>query len=166
MEELRSFERVCLRACLGKHRDPETNFKTMLSNKKIYDESDITRIDNFIIKLTRNHISHSLKNDENPLIKEPFLLELDSIDRMIAEGLLPLGTFPRLDQLGYIQDNKNIPIIYHIKRHAFDKKLKYNKHDLNNLPNKFMVLSTALPKKDILDKSHLNTKKYPWLNVR
>lgn len=101
MEEL-VFERVCLRACLDKHRDPETEFRTMLSNKKIYDESNISRIDNFIINLTRNHISFTLKNDENPLIRKPFLTELDNIDRMIAEGFLSLETFPRLDQLGFI----------------------------------------------------------------
>lgn len=104
------------------------NMYDMNMNKK-------TRSIGFADDLIRNDISLALKNDENPLTKKPFLLELDTIDRMIVEGFLPLETFPRLDQRGFIQNNKNLPIIYHVKRHVYDKKLKYNKYDLNNLPN-------------------------------
>lgn len=156
------WERTCIRACLGRHKHPGTNFRTMLSNKKIYNQADIPRIDSFIVKLTRNHINQALKNDANPLIKEPYMMRLDIIDGMRAKGFLPPGAFPRLDQLRYIQNDSNIPI-YHIKRHMYDKRLTIDKDLLKELPTDNMVLSTAFPMRDIRDRSQLNTVKYPWL---
>ncbi|CAK9813144.1 Nucleic-acid-binding protein from transposon X-element [Anthophora plagiata] len=57
MEKLRIFERKCLRACLGKYRSPESNYKKMISNYKLYEEAKLIRIDLFILKLIRNHWS-------------------------------------------------------------------------------------------------------------
>ncbi|CAK9796537.1 hypothetical protein ANTPLA_LOCUS858 [Anthophora plagiata] len=68
MEKLRIFERKCLRVCLGKYRSPESDYKKMISNQKIYEEAKITRIDLFILRLIRNHWSHIHNVTSNSLI--------------------------------------------------------------------------------------------------
>jgi len=40
-------------------------------------------------------------------------------------GYIPPEAFIYLDQKGYIQDNENVPLIYHFPRHNSNKKLKY-----------------------------------------
>lgn len=166
MEEIRVFERVCLRACLGMHRDPASNYKKMISNQIIYNKANIPRIDNFIIKLTRNHIKNttSIKNNEH--IKEPFKTEIDELKKSCSLGYLPVEVFTWLDSGGYIQNNDNVPIIYHISRHAFCQNILYNKDDLERNPEIKLILSQALPRRDRMDKSVRDVNKYPWLAIR
>lgn len=62
MEKLRAFERKCLRACTGLYRSEETN----------YNAANIPRLDNFIIKLTRDYliISSSIYPNDEYYIKK------------------------------------------------------------------------------------------------
>lgn len=148
--------------CLRTYRDPATNYRTTVSNKIFYNKANIPRIDSFILKITRNHISNAIKNESNPLISAPFKADNDYIRKIIAMGRLPVKVFPLLDREGYIQDDRNLPIIYHVSRHAWNGVVKYNKVDLDNMSIR-MVSSTALPTRDIVDKSRYNNKKYTWL---
>ncbi|CAL7937382.1 unnamed protein product [Xylocopa violacea] len=68
MEKLRIFERKCLRACLNKYRSPESNYKKMISNYKLYEEAKLIRIDLFVLKLIRNHWSNINNITSNSLI--------------------------------------------------------------------------------------------------
>lgn len=165
IEKLRTFERYCLRVCLGMYRDPATNYMTLFSNKKIYNKADIPRIDSFIIKLTRNHIANAIKNETNPYISAPFKQNIDDVKKIIALGRLPVEAFPILDREGYVQDDNNLPILYHVSRHVGNGLVKFSKYDLENDNTIRLVYSRALPPRDINDKSRLNVRKYPWLQV-
>ena len=57
MEKLRIFERNCLRACLKMYKTSESNYESHYPNKKLYDNANIPRIDNFILKLNRDHMA-------------------------------------------------------------------------------------------------------------
>lgn len=120
MESLRKFERSCLRACLGKYYTPESNFTRYFSNQIIYDEANIPRCHNFIIKLTRNHILQC-ENVENILVNQFYHPAIETMERHLVGGFVPPEAFPLLDARGYIQNNFNEPLLYHRKRHAFKK---------------------------------------------
>lgn len=165
VEKLRAFERSCLRVCLGMFRDPETDYITLFSNSKIYNKAKIPRIDSFILKLTRNHIANAIKNKTNPQISAPFEQNTDEIKKMIAQGRLPVEAFPLLDREGFIQDDNNLPILYHVSRHVGNGVVKFNKYDLENDSTIKLVYSKSLPPRDIADKSRLNIRRYPWLQV-
>ncbi|OXU26695.1 hypothetical protein TSAR_016977 [Trichomalopsis sarcophagae] len=59
MEKIRKFERYCLRASLHIYRESEN--KHFISNKHIYDVANDPRIDNFIVKLTRDYYENLKK---------------------------------------------------------------------------------------------------------
>lgn len=113
MEQLRIFERKCFRACLNKYRTPESNYQKYISNKKIYDMAKISRIDNFIIKQTRNYFASSTST-ENSLIYPIVYTDPNYIERAQYTGHIPPEGFIFLDSKGYIQDRNMVPIIYHI----------------------------------------------------
>ena len=55
MENHGRFERSCLRACLYIYRKPDD--KHCISNTILYEKANIPRIDNFLIKLTRDYFA-------------------------------------------------------------------------------------------------------------
>lgn len=59
IEKLRKFERNCLRACLNMYKSPHSNYERYYSNEDPYKVANINRIDNFILKLTRDHVTNS-----------------------------------------------------------------------------------------------------------
>ncbi|CAD6233982.1 GSCOCG00007445001-RA-CDS, partial [Cotesia congregata] len=97
MEKYRKFERSCLKTCLGRYRSAESNYIKRLSNKEIYDLADIPRFDNFCLTLTRNYFS--------------------------TINYSPPEIFTNLDRMGCIQNEFNVPIIYHIRRHCARKAI-------------------------------------------
>ena len=133
MEKIRIFERKCLRVCLNKYRKPETNYKHYISNKTIYNESKIIRIDNFLIHLIRKHYARSAENDSNSNIIHPIFTEDKYIKEILNTEFLPPESFIYLDKMNYIQNN-NIPIFYHISRRATKKAISNN--SINDIINK------------------------------
>lgn len=116
MEEIRKFERRCIRAYIGflNSRDLET--KKYKSNSVIYNIADIPRIDNHMIKLIRNHFAMSSTNFSNGLIFGCALPNDEYYQKTLVAGYIPPEAFMFLDKKGWIQDDDNIPIIYHMPR--------------------------------------------------
>lgn len=79
----------------------------------LYSKARIPRIDNFMVKLTREyfvkakHIKNSITNTQ--LIK----IDHQLTNNNKAYGLLSPEAFLTLDHQGLIQNEKNVPIIYH-----------------------------------------------------
>ncbi|CAD6222105.1 GSCOCG00012994001-RA-CDS [Cotesia congregata] len=66
-----------------------------------------------------------------------------------------------MDNRGLIQDEYNIPIIYHWKRHKANKKITFKPEDIKTRWFDFGY-SMALPERDSLD-AHRLSEKYWWL---
>lgn len=161
-EKLRIFEKKCLHACYNMYRFAETGYKKYISNETLYSKVNINRIDNFIIKLTRNYFANIRKIDNNNLISLSVYLNRQYHERSFESGFIPPEAFITMDQDGLIQNQNNVPIIYHIPRNKANKKITY----MDRVRNKQEVnprYSTALPKKDIMDFSRLS-KKYWWIS--
>ncbi|KAK0074467.1 hypothetical protein PV326_012427 [Microctonus aethiopoides] len=163
MEKIRMFERSCLRAATNKYRSSESEYKKWISNKKLYNETKIPRIDNFIIKITRDYFS-KCKNNKNQIIKEFTNINTEITINGTEQGYPQPQAFIYLDAKGIIQDEHNIPIIYHLKRHKKNKKLptSWNQIAVRTNPYKY---STAIPDIDSKDNHRLNPQ-YWWLNQR
>lgn len=122
MEKLRRFERTCLRSALNINYTTESNFTRKISNKNLYNAADIPRIDNFIIKITRDYFANITK------IPNKVMQQLSKPDEIIAKiaavrGTLSPQDFIYHDRLGLIQDENNIPILYHWKRNRYNKRI-------------------------------------------
>ncbi|CAK9816206.1 Probable RNA-directed DNA polymerase from transposon X-element [Anthophora plagiata] len=161
MEKLRIFERKCLRACLGKYRSPESDYKKMISNQKIYEEAKITRIDLFILRLIRNHWFNIQNVTSNSLIYGSTYPNPLYFAKSMETGYTPPESFIYLDSEGYIQNRENIPIIYHVSRKTYEKKISYNRNIKSDDPN--MRFNSKLSSIDLKDNHRKNTKKYWWL---
>lgn len=107
------------------YKNPETNYTRSYSNKIIYDKANIPRFDNFVIKLIRDHYSNAIKIKENSLIFGALYPNPNYHNRTLSTGYIPPEAFLFLDKNGLIQDDNNIPVIYHIPRHKNIKKIEY-----------------------------------------
>lgn len=67
MEDMRKFERKCLRLCAGIRRTPESDYVKYVSNKKLYDKLNVNRIDSHIISLIRRHWQRASCNFNSPI---------------------------------------------------------------------------------------------------
>lgn len=160
IEKIRMFERACLRTATNKYRSAETNYNRWRSNKKLYNEANITRIDNHILKTTRDYYSNC-KLSKNNIIKNYTTINADVMTDAAKQGYPTPQTFILLDKKGVIQDDQNIPIIYHWKRHKKDKKIPTSWNEMTRRANPFKF-STAIPDRDLMDNHRLNPK-YWWL---
>ncbi|OXU29274.1 hypothetical protein TSAR_015149 [Trichomalopsis sarcophagae] len=158
LERIRVFERACLRACLKQYRSSESNYKKMISNKKIYNKAYIPRFDNFITKINRDYFANTKKVTSNNRIVRITEIDTDYIEKCKTSGYLPPESFILLDHQELIQDNNNIPIIYHWYRHRCNKKIPPN---YESIP--ILKYSTAIPARDSNDKTRLYSNKYWWL---
>lgn len=105
-------------------------------------------------------ILKKLPNNEIIKFSEPD----DNIAILAAtRGCIRPQDFIYHDKAGVIQDEHNIPILYHWSRHKFNKKIP-NIEVINNNPNK-LKYSKSIPDIDTNDKSRLHSK-YWWLNSR
>ncbi|KAI4472779.1 hypothetical protein M0802_016508 [Mischocyttarus mexicanus] len=74
-----------------------------------------------------------------------------------SSGYIPPELFTLCDKHGLIQDENNLPVLYHIKRHCTDKTISLEPNAITR--NSF---STALPNIDKRD-THRLSKAYWWL---
>ncbi|CAK9832643.1 RNA-directed DNA polymerase from mobile element jockey [Anthophora retusa] len=161
MEKIRIFERKCLRACTGKYRTPESNYTKLISNHKLYELANINRIDLHMLKLIRNHWANIRSVKNNSLINSSIYPNTQYHEKTRHTGYIPPEAFIHLDSEGYIQDEDNTPLIYHITRKADDKRILYNTNiNLNTVNSR---LSCKLSNIDKKDNYRHNTKKYWWL---
>lgn len=94
-------------------------------------------------------------NSTNDDIKQlATTLPLD-INNRLEKGLFPPQTFIYLDQLGIIQDNKNIPTIYHKASHKTDKSIP-----MKEWRTKPLKYSRAMAERDSQD--NYRSKKIYW----
>ena len=155
MEDIRRLERRVLRLCLGTKLTIESGFTKYIANRKLYTKIDIPRIDNFIIKITRDHIARSSIVD-NANIAGP-LLTVDNryIKRCLTSGIIPPEAFIYLDSRGYVQNNEGIPILYHIPRDYPKKQITFDPQNTN------FIYNTAVPDVDIPNTTKMK-KRYWW----
>lgn len=158
IEQLRKFERGCLRAILKAHRTKESDYKKRTKNKVIYNRANIPRIDIFMLKLVRRYFSN-LEESNNILIKEISKQNEELALDMMKSGYMTPETFMYCDKISVIQDQNNVPIIYHKKRHSTNKKISNISEEYNN---DTVTYSTALASRDLKDTDRLS-KKYKWL---
>ena len=156
MEKIRLFERKCLRACTRLYRTSSSNYLKYVSNQKLYNESNIIRIDNFIISLIRNNIVRATSNNVNNLIMAPYYSSDLYIMETLKTGFVPPEAFLFLDKMGYIQNQCKIPIFYHNYRRANIKKVDINTANINWRYN--MSISN---RETLLHRT--NARKYWWL---
>ena len=102
MEKLRRKERIILRKCLFINRSSHSDYKKYTSNKKLYNEAKITRIDNFIIKLNRDYFANTKKVTENKIIQNLTNTDTNYINRAKITGYLPPEAFVQLDKESYL----------------------------------------------------------------
>ena len=162
MEKLRLFERKCLRACLNMNRTAESNYTKYVTNNALYSKAEIQRIDNFMIYLTREHFLQVGKIKQNSLVFSALYPNPLYYDYTLTTGNIPPEGFIFLDQMGYILDQNNIPIIYHYPRHNNNKKIKYlpfsNIQD-SNISWKYETSIPNIPK----NKKNKSKDRYWWL---
>ena len=126
MEKMRKYERKCLRACVGKHRKANTQYKHYISNKNIYDSANIVRIDNFVIELVRKHYDRAPLQEKNNLIRHSVYPDDEYIKKAMKTGFIPPEGFIYLDKKGFLQNTTKIPSLYHIRRRATEKSITWS----------------------------------------
>ena len=162
MERLRKFERSCLRVALNKYRTPESDFTKFYSTQTLYNLALIPRIDIFILNLTRNYLAIT-KNIKNNIVNTFSRIESKSeYSEKSKSGYFPPQYFTYFDKEGLIQDESNIPIIYHMPRHMANKHISYKIEDWTRTD--YRVYNTSMSINDLknLDRSN---KKYWWLTA-
>jgi len=82
----------------------------------LYNKANISRIDNFIIYLIREHFLQANKITENSLIHCALYPNPMYYEKVLTTGFIPPEAYLYLDQKGYIQDDKDVPLIYHYPR--------------------------------------------------
>lgn len=158
MERIRKFERKCLRACTSLYRSPDSNYVKYVCNRKLYNSSDMIRIDNFTIKLIRNHIVKSTQCFSNNLIMAPYYTNDNYIQKTLSTGFIPPEAFLYLDKKGYIQDNNGVPIFYHLYRRANVKAV--NSDIMIDNDSRY---DTSVSNRDRNERGRINTQKFWWI---
>jgi len=83
--------------------------------------------------------------------------------KTLETGHVPPEAFLYLDENGFIQDQHQVPIIYHIPRHKSNKRFTYQ-HNLDSiLDASSLRFSTAIPNIDRVNKDQKNID-YWWLH--
>ena len=159
MEKIRIFERKCLRSCTKLFRTPQSNYTKYYSNNKLYNSSNIIRIDNYIIKLIRNHINNSMNCECNNIIKAPYYVSHDYICTSLLNGFVPAESFLYLDSRGFIQSAEGIPLFYHFYRRATNKSFDENIVYANDIR-----YDTSISLRDMEYTLSLNSNHFWWLN--
>uniref|UniRef100_A0A6V7L4A0 Reverse transcriptase domain-containing protein n=1 Tax=Bracon brevicornis TaxID=1563983 RepID=A0A6V7L4A0_9HYME len=156
MEIVRRFERSCLRAIFTLYRSSHSNYQRRVNNKILYNIAKIPRIDNHIIKLTRDYYN-KMKSINNKEIEALTIIDDHQCIQSINSGYIKPQSFIFYDEKGYIQNENNIPILYHVRRHKKNKRIPTE----DIIRGKFLY-SKAIPMVDYLDFSRLKDR-YWWL---
>lgn len=161
-ERLRCLERRCLRACLGLYRSQSSDWQHYISNIVIYNKAEIPRIDNLIIKITREYFA-KLPNINNELLRPISQRNDTAASGEFASRYVSPQAFLSCDGRGLIQDELNIPWIYHWRRNKADKRIALTLDDSLYETDKFKH-STKIPDRDLYDFYRLKFAKYWWLS--
>lgn len=161
MEELRVLERSILRICTEKSRSKKTNYKRYINNTELLNIAEVSRIDSFILQLTREYFSRTIKSTNSYIRNLSTPDDNTTIDQNTSGYLAP-QSFIYFDKIGAIQDHLNIPTVYHRARQKTNKIISIPS-GTNTANNTNLIYSTRLPLKDSNNFSRLNTIKYWWL---
>ena len=165
MEEIRIFERRCLRACLNVYKSRSSDYIKYVKNSTIYDKANINRIDTFMIKLIRNYFASAVLIKNNSLIFPIPYPDVNYIKRCLSTGYVPPEAFVYLDGNGYIQNEEAVPILYHIPRHRANKKILYQPiRDGEQCYDEILKYSIVLPQKDLHERKNVDKKRFWWLD--
>lgn len=159
MEKIRVFERKCLRACMSLFRSPQSNYLKYVSNKKLYNASNVIRIDNFIINLIRNNIWRCTLCTENNLIMAPYYINEEYISETIQKGYVPPEAFLYLDKMKLIQNENGIPLFYHNYRRANIKAI-----DCTSATNADLRYDTSVNDREFCITQKYYPKRFWWLS--
>ena len=85
-------------------------------------------------------------------------------EKSLTSGWILPEAFLYVDKKGYIQDNKNITLIYYAFWSAGSAKITYPRNLNETISNDLCRYSAALPKRDIKDKQRQNLEWYWWLD--
>lgn len=96
---------------------------------------------------------------ENDTIKSLKVENEHLMGKMARSNYSPPEIFTNLHRKGCIQNEDNIPIIYHIQRHCAKKAIYM---DLDNIPAAAWTYAMALPKRDRESLERLK-ENYWWL---
>lgn len=162
-EQIRAFERKCLRVCLKMYRSVHIDYQHYVSNKLIYKQANVPRIDSFAIKLTRDYLSN-LPRIGNKVIDSISSQSAVESEQQTRTGYLTPQAFRYCNDKGLIQNAENIPILYHWKRNKANKRISMLNTDFVNYPEKFSG-STSIPQRDLNDFHRLKFNKYDWINA-
>lgn len=143
--------------------NPRSNYTRHFRNKEIYDKANVSRVDNFIIKLVRDHFVSAIRIRQNSLIFGAFYPNPMYFEKTLNTGYIPPEAFPYLDANGYIQDMNNIPVIYHMPRHKNIKKITYPRMLNCVTDNHNYKDSMALPERDLKATYCEKVNRYWWL---
>lgn len=134
------------------HKTIESDFTRNHSNQHLYNIANIQKRDNFLIKITHNYYADIVHN-KNEEIKKLATTFPPNLTNSLDKGLFPPQAFTFIDGLGFIQDGKNIPTVYHRARHKADKSIS-----IREWPNKPLKFSRAMADRDERDSHRLNEK--------
>ena len=149
MERIRVFERACLRACLRLYRTPESQYIKFYSNEILYNKADISRVDNFLIKMIRRHIARAM-NSMNNLISGAYYPNDMYHESVRLNGFIPPEAFLYLDRDGLIEDKVAVPLIFHVARPAVDRQLNYDRDVALSMTER-LRFSRAIAGRDLRD---------------
>ena len=96
----------------------------MYSNHVLYKEAGIPCTDIFILVLIRNYYNN-LTHIPNTIVQSFKKKNIDYKQRIIS-GYNPPHYFTAIDNACFIQNENNLPIIYHYPRHRGNKSITYN----------------------------------------
>ena len=113
-----------------------------------------------MLKTIRNHYSRAIINLHNPLINGIAILSDAYLDKARQNGYIPPEAFIFLDKNGFIQNERNIPIIYHTRRKKQKTALRYEPKLTNDNQ---LIFSTELPMRNCTTKALKARAKYPWI---
>lgn len=146
-------------------RSRESGFKKHCRNENLLHVANILRIDNFMIKLIRNHCARaSSSNATNNLINGPYFNQDRYFEKCLKSGHLPPEAFIYADAKGHIQDQKNVPLIYHIKRGRDQYAFTYRPNIIGEENMALCRFNIKMSNKDIKDNHRKNHKKFCWLS--
>lgn len=163
MEQYRRFERQCLRCCLRSGWTTTSSGELRyISNAKLYEAVNVSRIDNFIVKLVRDHYAR-ISSIENATIAFTVQSATQAyISHALHTGYVPPEAFVELDARGYIQDANGIPVLYHILRDHPKAAIRYEPtRDIATVHPERVLYERSIPPCDAADEDALR-RRYWW----
>ncbi|KYN03421.1 hypothetical protein ALC62_05739 [Cyphomyrmex costatus] len=148
-------------SCLNLNRSAESDYTKYIKNEILYNTANIPRIDNFMISLTRDFYSQASKILQNSLVFSTLYPNPMYFEKTLSSGYIPPEAFLYLDSKRYIQNNNNVPIIYHYPRHCNDKKLIYPQYSDSNDTRLPWRYNMSVPDNNNLKKKKSRSK-YWW----